>query len=56
MKYINTALNVSRKSDLATHKHGAVCVIGGKIVSTGFNSSTVPYCFKGPRHDYYLQD
>ena len=56
MKHIDIALNVLNKSDLQMHSHGAVCVIGGKVASTGFNSSTVPFCFKDTRKDDFLQD
>ena len=34
-KFINKALEISEKSMAKDHKHGAVCVVGGKIISTG---------------------
>tara|TARA_Y100000389_G_C17447946_1_gene512799 strand:+ start:2163 stop:2321 length:159 start_codon:yes stop_codon:yes gene_type:complete len=43
---ITTAEEISYKSLARDHKHGAVCVIGGKIVSTGFNRPTKPYNLK----------
>jgi deoxycytidylate deaminase len=46
---INTAEQLSNKSMARDHKHGAICVIGGKVVSTGFNRPTDPHNFKVDR-------
>ena len=45
-KHINTALMFAEKSMSNDHKHGAVCVIGGKAVCGGFNYPTGPYHVK----------
>jgi hypothetical protein len=45
-KHINTALVFAGKSMARDHKHGAVCVIGGKAVCGGFNYPTGPYYLK----------
>jgi|TARA_B110000259_G_C14034389_1_gene408495 deoxycytidylate deaminase len=45
-KFINKALEISEKSMAKDHKHGAVCVVGGKIISTGFNYHADPHQIK----------
>jgi hypothetical protein len=46
-KYINKAIDESQKSMARNHKHGSICVIGGKIVSCGHNYCTDPHQIKG---------
>ena len=43
---VNMAEQISYKSMAKDHKHGAICVVGGKVISTGFNRPTKPYNFK----------
>ena len=51
---INLALEQTHKSLARDHKHGAICVIGGKIVSTGFNRPSDPYQIKVREKGSYL--
>lgn len=46
MQYIHVALNYADKSIVKTHKHGAVCLIGGKVVSGGCNKPDEPHWIK----------
>ena len=46
MKFICDALRYADKSIARTHRHGAVCIIGGKIVCGGFNIPTNPHQIK----------
>ena len=41
--YINHALKYAEMSTAKDFKHGAVCVIGGKVVSGGCNYLTRPH-------------
>jgi deoxycytidylate deaminase len=45
-QYIQVALNQSEKSLARDHKHGAVCVMGGRIVSVGHNCPSEPHFIK----------
>ena len=51
---INIALEKSQKSMARDHKHGAVCVIGGRIASTGFNYPTEAHSIKVREKGDYL--
>ena len=46
-QYVDNALQYANKSTSLTHKHGAICIIGGKIICGGFNYPTTPHYFKG---------
>ena len=46
-RHIDKALTLASKSMSRDHKHGAVCIIGGKTVCGGFNYPTDPHFFKG---------
>jgi hypothetical protein len=46
MQYIHEAMKYADKSPAKNHKHGAVCVIGGKIISGGWNFPEDPHWFK----------
>jgi deoxycytidylate deaminase len=46
MKYVQEALEYADKSLSKKHQHGAVCVVGGKIVSGGCNSPEDPHLIK----------
>ena len=48
-QYINKAIEESKKSMARDHRHGAVCVIGGKIVSCGHNYVDDPHQIKGSK-------
>jgi deoxycytidylate deaminase len=41
MKYLNVALDNAEKSFAKYHKHGAVCILGGRVVSVGYNEHTL---------------
>lgn len=51
---INKAEEISHKSMAKDHKHGAVCIVGGKIITTGFNRPAKPHSFKFGKKGYYL--
>lgn len=46
MKYEYRALMLAEMSTVKNHQHGAICVIGGKIVSEGYNINTHPHLIK----------
>lgn len=48
MQYVNSALKYADKSQAVTNKHGAVCVVGGRVVSGGYNQPAAPHSFKVP--------
>jgi len=45
-RYIQVALNSADKSLSRYHKHGAVCVVSGRVVSTGCNYPSGPHLIK----------
>lgn len=49
LRFAEVALKYAQKSDARDYKHGAVCVVGGKVVSTGFNYSCRPHVLKVPK-------
>ena len=48
MQYVNSALKYADKSQAVTNKHCAVCVVGGRVVSGGYNQPAAPHSFKVP--------
>jgi deoxycytidylate deaminase len=48
-KFAEVALKYATKSDARDYKHGAVCVVGGKVVSAGYNYSCRPHLIKVPK-------
>ena len=42
-RFIDIALDNTIKSNHEKFKHGAVCILGGKIISTGYNKVSEPY-------------
>ena len=46
MKFLNILTDQAEKSDCSTFSHGAVCIIGGKVVSYGFNTKSQSHAFK----------
>jgi deoxycytidylate deaminase len=50
-KFAEIALQYARRSDARDYKHGAVCVVGGKVASVGFNYSCRPHVIKVPKVD-----
>lgn len=46
MNYVNVAMKYAQKSMSRDHKHGAVCVVGGKVVSAGYNFPNDPHIIK----------
>ena len=45
-RFVNVALKCTEKSEAGKHKHGAVCVMGGKVVSSGYNHHSRPHLIK----------
>lgn len=45
-RYVDAALKYARKSMSHHYRHGAVCVVGGRVVSGGYNYVTSPHCVK----------
>ena len=54
MKYTNLVLSLAEKSMAKDHKHGAVCIIGGRIASIGYNTSSYPHCIKVQERPCYI--
>lgn len=54
-KYINHALELTEKSMVRNHQHGAVCVIGGKIISCGININSCCHVIKIGNNKYKLR-
>lgn len=46
MHKVEKALMFADMSCVKNHQHGAICVIGGKIVSGGCNVNTCPHVIK----------
>lgn len=53
-KYINQALELTEKSMVRNHQHGAICVIGGKIISCGININSCCHVIKIGNNKYKL--
>jgi len=45
-KYVEKAHDYAGKSMARDFKHGAVCIVGGKVVSGGFNYPAEPHQIK----------
>ena len=45
-KYVTKALNIAEKSMASSHKHGAICIVGNRVVSFGYNYPTDPHCIR----------
>ncbi len=46
MQYAKEAIKYADKSMCRDYKHGAVCVIGGRIASSGTNVSSEPHLIR----------
>lgn len=56
MKYLSELNQLLESSNIINHQHAAICVLGGKIISYGYNISTNPHLIKVGKNKYRFRE